>query len=63
MWFNTQGREQTIHMEGPGATLAEVPVFDDGTYPATAVAEEPTTVLFCAKSDVHRFMLGHPTVA
>jgi len=59
---NAQGREQTIHMEGEGATLAEVPVFDDGPYPATAVAEEPTSVLFLEKSDVRRFMLLHPDV-
>ena len=42
---NSQGREQTIHTEGSGATLAEVPMFDDGPYPATAVAEEETTVV------------------
>ena len=59
---NAQGREQTIHIEREGATLAEVPVFDDGTYPATAVAEEPTTVLFLAKKDVRRFMLQHAEV-
>jgi len=59
---NAQGREQTIHTEGAGATLAEVPVFDDGTYPATAVAEEPTVVLFLQKEDVHRFILEHPEV-
>ncbi len=59
---NAQGREQTLHIERAGATLAEVPVFDDGAYPATAVAEEPSTVLFLAKSDVRRFMLEHPEV-
>ena len=59
---NTQGREQTIHIEREGATLAEVPVFDDGPYPATAVAEEPTTVLFLEKSDIRRFMMQHPQV-
>ncbi len=59
---NTQGREQTIHIEREGATLAEVPVFDDGPYPATAVAEEPATVLFLDKGDVRRFMLQHPEV-
>ena len=31
---NAKGREQTIHVESAGATLAEVPVFDDGNYPA-----------------------------
>jgi CRP/FNR family transcriptional regulator len=60
---NMQGREQTIHIEREGATLAEVPVFDDGSYPATAVAEEPTTVLFLEKSDIRRFMLQHPEVS
>lgn len=60
---NPQGREQTIHVERDGAVLAEVPVFDDGTYPATAIAEEPTTVLFLAKSDICEFILEHPKVA
>ncbi len=60
---NVQGREQTIHTEREGATLAEVPVFDDGTYPATAVAEEPSTVLFLDKTDVRQFMLRHPALA
>lgn len=59
---NTHGREQTIHVERDGATLAEVPVFDDGPYPATAVAEVPTTVLFLPNSDVREFMLRHPQV-
>lgn len=60
---NAQGREQTIHIERDGATLAEVPVFDDGVYPATAVAEEPATILFLEKGDVRRFILRHPAVA
>jgi len=59
---NAQGREQTIHVEREGAVLAEVPVFDDGAYPATAVAEEPATVLFLEKEDVRRFILRHPQV-
>ncbi|MGP0074438.1 MAG: Crp/Fnr family transcriptional regulator [Bryobacteraceae bacterium] len=59
---NAQGREQTLHVEREGATLAEVPVFDDGAYPATAVAEEPSTVLFLPKADVRSFMLQHPEV-
>src|SRR5215471_7612517 len=59
---NAQGREQTIHTEGPGATLAEVPMFDDGPYPATAVAEDKTTVLFLEKSEVCEFILQNPEV-
>lgn len=59
---NNQGREQTIHIERDGATLAEVPLFDDGPYPATAVAEEATTVLFLEKGAIHRFLLQYPEV-
>jgi len=60
---NAKGREQTIHVESAGATLAEVPVFDDGVYPATAVAEEPSEVLFLSKTDVQRFLVANPAVA
>lgn len=60
---NSQGREQTIHVESAGATLAEGPVFDNGSYPATAVAEEKTTVLFLAQANVKRFLMKHPQVA
>jgi len=39
------GRQHVIHDEGPGGALGEVPVFDGGTYPATAIAAEPTRCL------------------
>jgi CRP-like cAMP-binding protein len=60
---SAKGREQTIHVESAGATLAEVPVFDDGNYPATAVAEESSDVLFISKADVQRFLIANPAVA
>ena len=56
------GREQVIHVERAGATIAEVPVFDDGTYPSTAAAEEDTTVLFIDKRDVQHLCLEHPKI-
>ncbi len=60
---NAKGREQTIHVESAGATLAEVPVFDDGNYPATAVAEESSAVLFLSKAHVQQFLIANPAVA
>jgi CRP-like cAMP-binding protein len=60
---NPEGREQTIHVERAGATLAEVPVFDQGTYPSTVVAEEDTLVLFLSKEHVRQFLLEHPEAA
>src|SRR6266508_3766988 len=56
------GREQVIHVERAGATIAEVPVFDDGTYPSTGAAEEETTTLFIDKRDVRHLFLEHPEI-
>jgi CRP-like cAMP-binding protein len=58
-----EGREQVIHTERAGATLAEVPVFDNGTYPATAVADEDSVVLFISKEDVRVVCREQPGVA
>jgi CRP/FNR family cyclic AMP-dependent transcriptional regulator len=57
------GREQVIHVERAGATVAELPVFDDGPYPSTVAAEEDTTVLFIDKRDVRRLSIEHPEIA
>ena len=56
------GREQVIHVERAGATVAEVPVFDNGPYPSTVAAEEETTVLFIDKRDVQHLCLEHPEI-
>ncbi len=56
------GREQVIHVERAGGTIAEVPVFDDGTYPSTVAAEEPTAVLFIDKRDMRQLCLEHPAI-
>ncbi|HJT24583.1 MAG TPA: Crp/Fnr family transcriptional regulator [bacterium] len=60
---NTEGREQVIHVERAGTTIAEVPVFDDKPYPSTVVAEEDSEVLFISKEDVKRLCLKHPAIA
>jgi CRP-like cAMP-binding protein len=57
------GREQVIHVERAGATIAEVPVFDDQPYPSTVAAEEDSTLLFIDKRDVRRLCLDHPEIA
>lgn len=58
-----EGREQTIHVEGPGATLAEVPVFDGGPYPSTVQAEEDSVVLFIPRQSMRDFLTRHPEAA
>src|SRR5215216_6216416 len=57
------GREQVIHVERAGATIAEVPMFDDGTYPSTVAAEEDSVILVIDKRDVRSLCLNHPNIA
>ena len=57
------GREQVIHVERAGATIAEVPMFDDGAYPSTVAAEEDSVILFIDKRDVRSLCLSHPNIA
>jgi CRP-like cAMP-binding protein len=56
------GREQVIHVERAGSTIAEVPVFDDRPYPSSVAADVDTTVLFIDKRDVRRLILEHPQI-
>jgi CRP-like cAMP-binding protein len=35
---SASGREQVLSIEKPGSSFAELPVFDGGNYPASAVA-------------------------
>ena len=60
---NLDGREQTIHIEHTGGTLAEVAAFDGGPYPSTTIAEEDSEVLFLPRESVRSFMLQHPEAA
>ena len=57
------GREQVIHVERAGATIAEVPVFDDGAFPSTVAAETDSVLLFIDKRDVRTLCLEHPQIA
>lgn len=57
------GREQVIHVEGPGATFAEVPMFDGGDYPSTVTAEADSVLLFLPREDVRTLCLESPEIA
>ncbi|HVT98091.1 MAG TPA: Crp/Fnr family transcriptional regulator [Acidobacteriaceae bacterium] len=57
------GREQVLAVEGPGGSVAELPVFDGGPYPASVSAVEDSQILFISRDDLRRFCLEHPEVA
>ena len=57
------GREQVLSIDGPGGSIAELPVFDGGNYPASVSAVEDSTLLFIGKQDFQALCLTHPQVA
>ena len=57
------GREQVLAIDGPGASIAELPVFDDGAYPASAMALSDSRLVFVSKQDFRALCLEHPQVA
>jgi len=60
---SASGREQVLTIEGPGGSIAELPVFDGGTYPASAAAMNAARVLLISKRDFQSLCVEHPTVA
>lgn len=57
------GREQVLAVNQPGESVAELPVFDGGVYPASAVAIAEAQIAFISQRDFHGFCLEHPQVA
>jgi len=57
------GREQVLTIEGTGGSIAELPVFDGGDYPASAAAMTAASVLFIRKRDFQSLCVEHPQVA
>jgi CRP-like cAMP-binding protein len=57
------GREQVLAVNVPGECVAELPVFDGGSYPASAVAIENTEIAFISRPDFQAFCIEHPQVA
>ncbi len=45
------GREQVLVIERAGSTVAELPLFDGGTFPASAAAVDDSTLLFLPKRE------------
>lgn len=60
---SSSGREHVLAIEGPGSSVAELPVFDGGNYPASVSAIDDATLLFVSKQDFHALCLAHPQVA
>jgi len=60
---SANGREQVLSIDGPGSSIAELPVFDGGSYPASVTAIDEAKLLFVSKQDFQALCLAHPRVA
>ena len=60
---SASGREQVLAIDGPGSSIAELPVFDGGNYPASAVAVSDVTLLFLSKQDFRTLCMQYPEIA
>lgn len=59
----TDGREQTLALEGPGRPVAELPLFDGGPYPASAATVAPSRLAFLPRGDFEHAFRTDPEVA
>ncbi|MEO8336320.1 MAG: cyclic nucleotide-binding domain-containing protein [bacterium] len=57
------GRAYVLHVETAGGSLGEVPLFEGTTYPATAIAAEPTRCLVLGKDTVLAAVRTDPDLA
>jgi len=61
--LSREGKEQILHIFGPGEIFGEVPVFAGGSYPANAEAIEPSRVLFFPRDAFVTLIGREPSIA
>ena len=62
--LDSRGRELTLDLETPGGSVAELPLFDGGNYPASAeAAEDGTRVFVVPRERFQAALAAHPELA
>jgi len=61
--LSTEGKEQTLHIFGPGQPFGEAPVFAGQKFPANAQAIEKTRVLFFLRVSIVNLISANPSLA
>jgi CRP/FNR family transcriptional regulator, dissimilatory nitrate respiration regulator len=60
---SADGKEQILHIYGPGHPFGEVPVFSGNRFPANAQALEKSRLLFFPRKDFIHLISRHPSLA
>ncbi|HEU5263383.1 MAG TPA: Crp/Fnr family transcriptional regulator, partial [Gaiellaceae bacterium] len=56
------GREQILEIEGPGRSVAELPLFDGLPYPASCATVADSVILTVRVREFHEILDRHPAV-
>lgn len=60
---SAEGKEQILHIYGPGHPIGEVPVFSGNHFPANAQAIEKSRLLYFPRRDFIELISKHPSMA
>jgi CRP-like cAMP-binding protein len=60
---STEGKEQILHIFGPGQPFGEVPVFSGQRFPANAQAIDRTRVFFFPRASIVNLISANPSLA
>lgn len=61
--LSPEGREQILHIFGPGEVFGEVPVFEGKRFPASADAMEKSRILFFPIDSLISIIVKNPAIA
>lgn len=61
--LSPDGREQVLQIEGPGRAVGELPLFDGGKHPASAITLEASRLVFLPREDFEEVCRTQPSVA
>ena len=61
--LSSEGREQILHIFGPGEVFGEVPVFAGKKFPASADTMEASRILFFPRDSLIRLIEKNPSIA
>ncbi|WDP93288.1 MAG: Crp/Fnr family transcriptional regulator [Desulfobacter sp.] len=58
-----EGKEQILHIYGPGHTFGEVPVFEGKSFPASSMALSPSKIVFLPRDAFVELITESPALA
>jgi CRP/FNR family transcriptional regulator len=61
--LSSEGKEQILHIFGPGEPFGEVPMFAGRNFPAHAMTLEPAELLFLPRRQFIDLITAHPSLA